>query len=159
MDIPLWAMPAFNFVMKAFIRIKGIPFVLKLKWLNFRYGKGNVPQEKLSAVLSKHMSFDDVSMKQMFASAATVQILERFNIPMGKSYFFYLYSVMIRMEIETKEEQEFANNFHNKLIHEKPLRRAVLNAMIRYRDINLSMIEKTYPAEQRAEFEEWLSEQ
>lgn len=94
-----------QFLSRAYVRASGIPLSLKLTYLNLRYGRGNIPADKLPKILS-----DDPEDRKAFFQTLEVcgllyKILGHYRIEMQDSVVACMVSRYMHMDSESEEER------------------------------------------------------
>ncbi len=127
-----------------------LPFVLTLKILNLKYGRGNVPDEVLSKHVGKYLKVDDGDHALILLSTTVSQVCEKFNIDFNESKLVKRLSKVVRNENITHDDLLWVED----IVNHKDLRRNLIQCFMDMGDLTVTRFQFF----NNPKNETWLSE-
>lgn len=133
-------------------RVNNIKFNIHLKLLNLRYGRGNIPADKLPAILPMSEEGKQDFYVTIKAAAIIVAICERFGVDYTETDFGRHFGRLINNQLLGHDDY----NSIMTILHKPNLRRAIFEALIEYGDLEQRKLDFFLAGDKKDEFETWL---
>jgi hypothetical protein len=130
--------------------LSNVPFVLTLKILNLRYGRGNVPSPVLTKYCGKYLKVDDGEHALILLSSTVHDACVKFNIEFSESKLVLRLSKVLRNENITHADLRWVED----IVNHNDLRRNLIQCFIGMGDLTATKFQFFDNPQNEA----WLSE-